>query len=97
MTIRRYDDHARGTLPLPHDCLLGNTGDIVPGYVCCRCGGVELSEHMVGLNHGCCDGMAEWRGGLCTARGGRFHHWNHLWTDDPIGQLDLLALLAVAA
>jgi hypothetical protein len=40
--------------PLPgHPC--PKVGDVLPAWVCCRCGGVELSWHHVERSHACCD------------------------------------------
>src|SRR5687768_11072396 len=55
------DDHAarhqRGVVRLPWD--LGPdalAGALVPAWVCCdpACGGVELGEAVLEINHGCC-------------------------------------------
>ena len=51
--------HQRGAVRLHID--LGEDGrridDLVPAWVCCdpMCGGVELSEAVLDINHGCCE------------------------------------------
>lgn len=81
------DDHAarhqRGMVRLPYDLgehSGGHAGDLVPAWVCCDplCGGVELGEHVLDINHGCCD-LARFRGQRAFERGrhraglGRIH------------------------
>ncbi len=54
--------HQRGWVRLPWACAVGapwpdNTarkGDVVPAWVCCGCGGVDVGWHALDLNHGCC-------------------------------------------
>lgn len=49
--------HQRGWVRLPYDTAGGGkVGDIVPAWVCCRCGGVALSEYLLDRGHGCCTG-----------------------------------------
>lgn len=51
------DPHQRGVVVLPWDTAGGRrAGDVVPAWVCCRCGGVEVSAFGLSINHGCCDG-----------------------------------------
>lgn len=66
--------HQRGWVALPWWCGLGDEGDIVPAWVCCRCGGVEFTQYTLELNHGCC---VHWRGqhGECTWMGYHFPPW----------------------
>jgi hypothetical protein len=47
--------HQRGWVRLPYNTGGGDkAGDILPAYVCCRCGGVELSAWDLDRGHGCC-------------------------------------------
>jgi len=58
--------HQRGWVRLPWDIASGDkAGDILPAYVCCRCGGVELGQFPLENNHGCC---RHWLGrhGTCS-------------------------------
>lgn len=78
--------HQRGWTVLPWMCDLGEVGDIVPAWVCCRCGGVELGRYPLELNHGCC---VHWRGqhGTCSWMGYHFPPWkpsarNRPWFPD---------------
>lgn len=51
---RPVNPHQRGHIRLPCDTAgLGKTGDIVPAWVCCQCGGVEPTEFMLEINHRC--------------------------------------------
>jgi len=52
--------HRRGIVRLPYDLgehSGGHAGDLVEAWVCCdpACGGVELGQHVLQLNHHCCD------------------------------------------
>lgn len=50
--------HRRGVVRLPYDLgEHGQAGQLVDAWVCCdpACGGVELGEHVLDINHGCCD------------------------------------------
>lgn len=55
--------HCRGVVRLPHDVSDARAGQLVDAWVCCDpgCGGVELTEAVLQLNHGCC-GVASYRG-----------------------------------
>lgn len=48
--------HERGWVRLPERLVgkFGDGSDYTPGWVCCRCGGVELNSDVLCLNHGCC-------------------------------------------
>lgn len=48
--------HRRGVVRLPWTVTAGNAGAAVEAWVCCdpACGGVELNDHRLSLNHGCC-------------------------------------------
>ena len=60
---RTPEQHQYGWVTLPYQIaahpLPGHptprAGDVLPAWVCCRCGGVELSWHHIDRNHGCCD------------------------------------------
>lgn len=50
--------HRRGAVRLPWDLGDdGHAGQLIEAWVCCdpACGGVELGEHTLNLNHHCCD------------------------------------------
>jgi hypothetical protein len=56
--------HRRGVVRLPWD--VGperRAGQLVAAWVCCdpACGGVELGEYVLELNHDCCDQYGRWR------------------------------------
>jgi hypothetical protein len=59
------EEHQRGWTVLPWDCGIGPKGMVMPAWVCCRCGGIELGAYLVDINHGCC---MHWQGinGHCT-------------------------------
>lgn len=47
--------HQRGYVRLPYTTAGGaKVGSIVPAWVCCRCGGVEIATYVFNINHGCC-------------------------------------------
>jgi hypothetical protein len=47
--------HQRGYVRMPYTTAGGvKVGTIVPAWVCCRCGGVDLNAFLLSLNHGCC-------------------------------------------
>lgn len=48
--------HRRGVVRLPYDVVGGAAGNLVEAWVCCdpACGGVELGEHVLEINHSCC-------------------------------------------
>lgn len=47
-------DHQQGHLVLPYDtAACGNKGDILPAWVCCRCGSAETSRFTLENNHAC--------------------------------------------
>ena len=62
--------HQRGWVRLPYTVPAGQQGDIVPAWVCCRCGGVALNAHLLCNNHGCCYTPTyrpvKWLRPLCT-------------------------------
>lgn len=86
ITVPDTDDHTarhqRGSVRLPYDLNadFGHVaGALVPAWVCCdpACGGVELGEHVLNINHGCCDVIRcgchpkpTWRGQHRTGLGG---------------------------
>lgn len=81
--------HIRGQVLLPKD-LAGaqfKQGTLHPGFVCCRCGGVELTEFAWGNNHGCCSSVVP----SCTRPSslGRTGGWAEQWQP---GGSDLLAM-----
>jgi hypothetical protein len=69
--------HQRGFVRLASDLgehSGGFAGDLVPAWVCCdpACGGVELNEHVLAINHLCCHrNTATQR--RCKSRTGRYH------------------------
>lgn len=69
--------HQRGWVTLPREIAAHpeagmprpRIGDVLPAWVCCRCGGVELDRAQITTHHGCCfpdvvnhpcDRRAEW-------------------------------------
>ncbi|GLY08330.1 hypothetical protein [Actinoplanes sp. NBRC 101535] len=48
--------HRRGRVLLPYTAHIGPAGAPVDAWVCCDpvCGGVEVSEYLLELDHGCC-------------------------------------------
>lgn len=54
--------HQRGWVTLPREIAAHpergmprpKIGDVLPAWVCCRCGGVDLGRWILELNHGCC-------------------------------------------
>jgi hypothetical protein len=47
--------HQRGYVRMPYTTAGGTkVGTVVPAWVCCRCGGVEVGQFPLGINHGCC-------------------------------------------
>lgn len=47
--------HQRGHIRLPWPTAAGNQpGDLIPAWVCCRCGVVELNRIFLEWSHGCC-------------------------------------------
>ena len=47
--------HQRGWVRLPYTTAGGQqAGTIVPAWVCCHCGGVEIGEYPFEIDHGCC-------------------------------------------
>jgi hypothetical protein len=74
--------HQRGHVRLPYDLGPGQlTGAIVAAWVCCdpECGGVELSERVLHINHFCC-GRDTYLQRRCKAAGGAYRgpftaHW----------------------
>lgn len=48
--------HERGWVRLPARLVgkFGDGGEYAPGWVCCRCGGVEILLGVLTINHGCC-------------------------------------------
>lgn len=78
--------HRRGFVRLPYDLgpnSGGMVGDLVEAWVCCdpACGGVELGEYVLEMNHDCCPplgiGRRPSRGRVptrgCRARRGFYH------------------------
>lgn len=47
------DPHQRGWVRLP-STWLHDADRVVPGWVCCQCAGVSVSEFTFELNHSCC-------------------------------------------
>jgi hypothetical protein len=77
--------HQRGTVRLPWRCALGKPGDLVPAWVCCRCGGVETGSSLLEISHACC---TSWIGrhGTCirqmlaaNQRDPQPGDWDSLW------------------
>lgn len=67
-------EHQHGWVVLPYTtAALGTLGDVVPAWVCCRCGGVELNSFGLENNHGCC---RHWMGrnGVCSRLDARWRH-----------------------
>lgn len=49
-------EHQRGWITLPRPLAdLTPTGTVIPAWVCCICGGVEINSYQVERSHGCCD------------------------------------------
>ncbi|MBM0275115.1 hypothetical protein [Micromonospora tarensis] len=49
-------EHQRGWISLPRPLAdFTPTGTVIPAWVCCICGGVEINSYKVERNHGCCD------------------------------------------
>lgn len=56
--------HRRGLVRLPYDLHPDHrAGQLVTAWVCCDpgCGGVELGEFVLELNHDCCGQYGYWR------------------------------------
>jgi hypothetical protein len=50
-----HDEHQRGQVRLPWDTQgCGKAGDLTPAWICCLCGGIEISAYALSINHGCC-------------------------------------------
>lgn len=55
--------HQRGYVTLPREIAAHpqpgmprpKIGDVLPAWVCCRCGGVELGRYALESQHGCCN------------------------------------------
>lgn len=84
--------HRRGAVRLPWTIGEQREGDLVPAWVCCdpACGGVELGDATLQLNHACCgvclcNGLPTFKGapaerrGMCRAGFGTLHYrgWFH--------------------
>jgi len=46
-------DHQRGLCRVPWDTGSWKTGDLVPAWVCCRCGNAEPTQFTLEINHRC--------------------------------------------
>jgi hypothetical protein len=50
------DQHQRGWITLPRPLAdFTPTGTVIPAWLCCICGGVEINSYGVERSHGCCD------------------------------------------
>ena len=84
------DRHQRGVVRLPWTLEPHPAGTLRPAWVCCdpACGGVELGEFVLNLNHGCCKPSyvnGPWFvSRSCRSRGG-FHHGPYTAWWEPAG------------
>lgn len=81
-------EHQRGWVRLPYTTAgLGAIGDIVPAWVCCRCGGVELNTYQLDVNHGCCTCWLG-RSGTCVSQSLRARHRQAGIASEPYAPFD---------
>jgi hypothetical protein len=50
------EQHQRGWITLPRPLAdFTPTGTVIPAWLCCICGGVEINSYQVEWEHGCCE------------------------------------------
>lgn len=56
------EQHQRGWITLPrHLGDLTPPGTVIPAWLCCICGGVEINSYQIEYDHGCCAKPADFR------------------------------------
>lgn len=83
-------EHQRGWITLPRPLAdFTPTGTVIPAWLCCICGGVEINIYQVEYEHGCCAKPAYFR--LGCERRDQWPGWSldfdpHWTPDHPKGR-----------